>query len=392
MACLQRNVRTPAVVQALQALTLHGSAALLLVSFLPSGGLADQPKTPVRSDASRSLSASDVYQRVSPSVVTIVVSGRDGRPAKTGSGVVISSEGWILTNYHVVQGGTFFDVKIAGEEGQVRPFSARPKACAQVQDLAIIEVVSPRGLKVARRAASDPKIGEAVYAIGSPLQLEGTLTNGVVSQRRELGAQRLIQTTAAISPGSSGGGLFNARGELVGVTTLSLSDGQSLNFAVSLSGLAALTPCDEFAGALEEDAPESPPPPPSPPKKLPCSAPPVGIVDVVIEFDQPYSTLPYLDLIVSGYAFNTGCQPIRNVTVMFEVFRRANGAVVDVASGSPADFVIPAGRKSFFKFTKRLRAPEGVTHGADLSEVRLEFVDPATGLAIPFSHAFKREN
>jgi S1-C subfamily serine protease len=80
-------------------------------------------------------------------------------------------------------------------------------------------------------------VGEAAYTLGSPVGLELTLSNGIVSGRREEGGHRYVQTTAPISPGSSGGGLFDARGNLIGITTLALVGrehlNQSLNFAIA---------------------------------------------------------------------------------------------------------------------------------------------------------------
>jgi len=77
-----------------------------------------------------------------------------------------------------------------------------------------------------------PKVGERVFTLGSPLQLEGTLSEGVVSGLRTEDGTALVQTTAAISPGSSGGGLFDSGAKLIGITTFTLRNGQALNFAI----------------------------------------------------------------------------------------------------------------------------------------------------------------
>jgi serine protease Do len=76
-------------------------------------------------------------------------------------------------------------------------------------------------------------VGEEVYTIGSPSGLESTLGQGIISGLRQLESQRLIQTTAPISPGSSGGGLFDRSGNVIGITTFMISKGQSLNFAIA---------------------------------------------------------------------------------------------------------------------------------------------------------------
>jgi hypothetical protein len=109
-------------------------------------------------------------------------------------------------------------------------------------------------------------VGERVLAIGSPLGLEGTLSEGVVSQLRELDGMPLIQTTAQISPGSSGGGLFLYTGDLAGITTMSLKGGQSLNFAVPVDAFRQLRDCKTFPPlpTPESDRALSPTPPPTP--------------------------------------------------------------------------------------------------------------------------------
>jgi serine protease Do len=76
------------------------------------------------------------------------------------------------------------------------------------------------------------EVGETVYAIGNPLKLDRTLSEGLLSGKREAGERRYLQTTAPISPGSSGGGLFDARGNLLGITSFTLKGAQSLNFAI----------------------------------------------------------------------------------------------------------------------------------------------------------------
>ena len=217
--------------------------------------------------------SSTLYERLLPSTVFVSVSGRDGKQIASGSGVVLSPEGLILTNYHVVEGGVFFDVRIAGHDGPLT-LAARASKCAPDQDLAVLSIAAPTGrLKPVKVAAALPKVGDRVLALGSPLALEGSLSDGIVSQVRRLGERTLIQTTAPISPGSSGGGLFLTDGRLVGVTTMMLKGGQGLNFAVSSEDFARLVPCDSFpqvqAGGNEEAEPTAVPTP-TPTPSFPC--------------------------------------------------------------------------------------------------------------------------
>jgi S1-C subfamily serine protease len=100
-------------------------------------------------------------------------------------------------------------------------------------------------------------VGDPVYAVGAPQGLELSLSEGIISQLRGGGPHPIIQTTVAISPGSSGGGLFNAKGELVGITTFYLKDGQSLNFALPVEwiGEIARKIIGEYLGPIPEDKP-----------------------------------------------------------------------------------------------------------------------------------------
>jgi Trypsin-like peptidase domain len=200
----------------------------------------------------RPLNANALYRRVSRSVVTVVTYGRDGKPTASGSGVVIDGRGSVLTNYHVVQGGTFFDVRYADAAGKAASMPARPIKAAASVDLAELAVTDPRPFSHANLASGVPAVGTPVFALGSPLTLQGTLSEGIVSQIRSAKGADLIQTTAAISPGSSGGGLFLDSGDLVGITSMTVQGGQNLNFAISVAATKHLKPCDAFAAESVE--------------------------------------------------------------------------------------------------------------------------------------------
>jgi tetratricopeptide (TPR) repeat protein len=118
------------------------------------------------------------------------------------------------------------------------------------KDVCLLEAKGIGGKPVKMGEATSLKVGETVYAIGAPHGLELSLSNGIVSQLRG-NTPPLIQTTAAISPGSSGGGLFDSKAQLVGLTTLFINDGQSLNFALPVEWLANLKP--ERKIAIESD-------------------------------------------------------------------------------------------------------------------------------------------
>jgi S1-C subfamily serine protease len=186
--------------------------AIALAAWLPSLAFAMPP--------------GQVYEAVKDSVVVVKAYDRQGKKMGLGSGVMLPS-GDIITNYHVVKEGVRYTV---GRGKQAAP--ATIKAGDPDKDLCLLTapglVAEPARLGRADRL----KVGDPVYAVGAPQGLELSLSEGIISQLRGGGPHPIIQTTVAISPGSSGGGLFNAKGELVGITTFYLKDGQSLNFAL----------------------------------------------------------------------------------------------------------------------------------------------------------------
>jgi len=171
------------------------------------------------------LTASQVYEQVKDSVVVVKTYDHKGQQVGLGSGVMLPS-GDIITNYHVAKAGVRYTVGRG-----TKSTTATLKAADPDKDLCLL-TASGLAAKPARLGqAARLKVGEPVYAVGAPQGLELSLSEGIVSQLRG-GAPPIIQTTVAISGGSSGGGLFNAKGELVGITTFYLKDSQSLNFAV----------------------------------------------------------------------------------------------------------------------------------------------------------------
>lgn len=196
-------------------------------------------------------SSQQLYNQLNPSVVTIYSYDRGGNPIATGSGVILSSDGLVLTNLHVVQGGIFFDIKTSSSDDTTNVYPARPEKESTDQDLAILRFFPNNPLKPVIIDTTVPSIGQRVIAIGSPFELEGTLSEGIVSQIRTIEKQTWIQTTVQISPGSSGGGLFTTDGKLVGITTMTIKGGQGLNFAIACQDLSRLARVDHFRNVVE---------------------------------------------------------------------------------------------------------------------------------------------
>jgi S1-C subfamily serine protease len=167
----------------------------------------------------------DLYEDVSGSVVSISASNSRTRSGGIGSGIVIDRQGHILTNNHVISGTDVIDVSLSdGTSAAAKVVGTDPG-----NDIAIIKADLPADKLVPARLGDSDKvrIGEMVIAVGTPFGIEGSLTQGVVSGKgRTLGGnngsrplRQLIQSDAAINPGNSGGALFNARGEVIGITT-----------------------------------------------------------------------------------------------------------------------------------------------------------------------------
>lgn len=183
----------------------------------------------------QALSPSQVFDKVKYSVVVVKTLDANGNAIGQGSGVILPS-GKIGTNCHVVKNGSRFQV---GGGKQFAP--ATLWGSDEDKDICLLDATGLTGEPAQLGQASRLKVGEPVYAVGAPKGLELTLSDGIVSQLRG-GPPPLIQTTAAISPGSSGGGLFDAEGRLVGFTTLYIDGGQSLNFALPVEWAGEIQP------------------------------------------------------------------------------------------------------------------------------------------------------
>lgn len=179
-------------------------------------------------------SATEVFEEVSDSVVVVYGKDREGDVISLASGVVLAA-GEVVTNCHVIKEVGDLSVKYKDSE-----HAATRKHSDLDRDVCSLTV---QGLKAtaARLGATQPlKVGQRVYVIGAPRGLELTLSEGIISSLREVEGGRYIQITAPISAGSSGGGLFDDAGHLIGLPTFYISEGQQLNFAVPVEWVKAL--------------------------------------------------------------------------------------------------------------------------------------------------------
>jgi serine protease Do len=186
-------------------------------------------------------------------------------PEGLGSGFFINPEGFLITNFHVVEGETQISVEVyAIKDGQMERKSykqVRIIALNKFGDLALLHIEdkdAPKFASVPLGESDKLSVGDRVFAIGSPLGLERTVTEGILSTKtRELEGELYLQTTAQINPGNSGGPLFNLRGEVVGVTNMKITMGEGLGFAIPVESVEHFLNHRE-AFAYDNDNPSSP--------------------------------------------------------------------------------------------------------------------------------------
>ncbi|MGB7522647.1 MAG: trypsin-like peptidase domain-containing protein [Spirulinaceae cyanobacterium] len=199
-------------------------ALSLCLAAIPIVAEASEPRLLAQYNGDEQVSI-DVYNQASPAVVTIQV----GRGA--GSGSIISSEGLILTNEHVIRNANRGVVKVIAAEG--KEYQGNVIAVDSPNDLALVRLnTSDRLPTIPIASANSIKVGQTVYAIGSPFGLSGTFTQGTLSRIAPNGD---LQTDAAINPGNSGGPLLNSRGELIGVNKAILSAGGRGNIGIGFA-------------------------------------------------------------------------------------------------------------------------------------------------------------
>ena len=167
-------------------------------------------------------------------IVSIVMSDKDGHAIAQGSGFLISNDGVVLTNYHVIAEGASAVAKLP--DGTLYVVDG-VLASDKVRDVAVIKVHGSNFRTLTLGNSDQLQVGEEVVAIGNPLSLESTVSNGIVSGIRTVEEEggKFLQVTTPISPGSSGGPLFNMAGEVVGITTMYLKGGENLNFAIPIN-------------------------------------------------------------------------------------------------------------------------------------------------------------
>lgn len=178
--------------------------------------------------------AAEVFKKVSSSVVIIMTYDAKGKSLMLGSGVVWE-DGVVATNCHVLKNS--FRIQVVSQDIK---YSAIPMQSDWERDICSLAVKEFKGQAVTKGSTNRLQVGQKVYAVGAPQGLELTLSDGLISNLRPVEGGQYLQISAPISPGSSGGGLFDEEGRLIGLPTFYLTEGQLLNFAVPVEWINEL--------------------------------------------------------------------------------------------------------------------------------------------------------
>jgi len=181
--------------------------------------------------------AQQIAKRAFGSTVLLVMEDANGQPLSLGSGFFVR-DGEIASNLHVVEGATRGYAKLVGQKKKYDILGIT--AVDPKRDLVVLNISVSGSTPLPLGNSDAVQVGERVYAVGNPQGLEGTFSQGIVSSIREVGSDRLLQITAPISPGSSGGSVLNVKGQVIGVSVATYRGGQNLNFAIPSNYLKLL--------------------------------------------------------------------------------------------------------------------------------------------------------
>ena len=233
-------------------ININNSSLTLYDTLLNSGVVTSESAsldlTSSSVTATTEMSAEEIYEKCSPAVFYIEVYDANGKSLQSGSGFFINSDGTAVTNYHVLEGGSSAKITLS-DSGKVYNVEG-VYDYDKNRDIALIKVEGS-GFSYLETANSDEvKGGATVYAIGSPLGLSNTISQGLISNtNRVIDGKTYLQTTAAISSGSSGGALINTSGQVIGITSGEVAQstssgtvtGQNLNLAIPINSISSLS-------------------------------------------------------------------------------------------------------------------------------------------------------
>jgi hypothetical protein len=204
-----------------------------------------------------SLTPNEIYNKISSATVQVNCYDKNGTRYGLGSGFFISNDGKIVTNYHVIQGA--YALKIVTQSGKSYSVT-QVLGYSSTEDIAILKI-SETDTPYLEIATEEVKTGDAVYTLGSSLGLQDTFGAGIVSNPSiTISKKECIQFTAQMSSGNSGGPLVNSSGEVIGITTMSATSGQDMNFALKISSIDKIslsspkTPAKLYTTLIKQNA------------------------------------------------------------------------------------------------------------------------------------------
>ena len=268
------------------------------------------------------MTTSQIVEKYSQSVVTIVALDENDQPLSLGSGFLINGNGDIATNHHVLEGCAKAIIKTKkGDKGAVLEILNDDPELDLIIARTSLKNISPLPL-----GDSDTiPVGEDIIAIGNPAGLEGTVSKGIISGVRKVDDFKFIQITAPISPGSSGGPVFNLSGKVIGIATAYLDYGQSLNFAMPVNYLKNLKPSKLSLASLPKKSAS---------KSIKKDDSLVQIFDVHYNYSD--ETLYRLDFAIK----NISNYPIRNIQIFF-VYKNYKGDVISYSGEKIKESILP---------------------------------------------------
>lgn len=187
---------------------------------------------------SQDLTADQIFEKVNDAIVVIYSYDFDGLKHGQGSGIILNSKGIIVTNYHIFAGCERIEVK----KHDTLIVTSGIIGASIEKDVLIIKIDDSKYPEIPVAEETNLKVGQKVYAVGSPLGFENTMSEGIISGLRELKEfeerkNNFIQITASASPGSSGGAVLNSKGELIGMIKMGVEEGENMNFAIPVSDI-----------------------------------------------------------------------------------------------------------------------------------------------------------
>jgi Trypsin-like peptidase domain len=235
-----------------------------LIVFLIGAANAQRGQPPTTTPLVPQKDRAEAVFANAASKIVFLITRQSGELHASASGVILSADGYIGTNYHALQGADAVEIRFFADPANSEDYQsfgiAKLLYANSERDIAILKVNSNTlpFFACPKTTGCEARIGESVYAIGNPKGLSNTISQGIVSALRAEGGEDIVQHTAPISPGSSGGALVDSNGNLLGMNSWQVADAQNLNFAISAKHLLEALGAARLATTALRFPPEAP--------------------------------------------------------------------------------------------------------------------------------------